>query len=351
MLTISPISFPGLGLKMDPAAGFSIGSLTINIYGICIAVGLLLAVLYGCRRAKQFGFKQDDILDGVLCVVPVAIICARLYYCLFKWDLYKENPLSMLYIWEGGLAIYGGIIGAALGVTVFCLVKKIKLPALLDLVALGFLIGQCVGRWGNFFNREAFGAETESFLRMGLFLTPDRGYSYVERFYHPTFFYESMWNLAGFVLLHFLSKRRKYDGQIALGYVAWYGLGRAMIEGLRTDSLYIPGSEVLRVSQLLAAATCFVAVALLLMMSFRKCSPDGLYVNQVVLDEPEEEDEGDSGEEDEDSEEAEEEVSEEASEDTEEEVSEEETEEEIEEKTEEEQEKKPAKKWNIFRKK
>ena len=282
MLTISPISFPGLGIKIDPPAGFPLGPLTINFYGICIAVGLLLAVLYGCKRSKQFGFREDDILDGVLWVVPFAILCARLYYCVFKWELYKAKPSSILYIWEGGLAIYGGVIGAAIGVTVYCLVKKIKLPALLDLVALGFLIGQCLGRWGNFFNREAFGAETESFLRMGLFLTPDRGFSYTERFYHPTFFYESMWNLAGFVLLHFLSKKRKYDGQIALGYAAWYGLGRTFIEGLRTDSLYIPGSETLRVSQLLAAVTCFAAVVVLLVMSFRKHTPEKLYVNQMA---------------------------------------------------------------------
>ena len=281
MLTISPISFPGLGLNIDPPASFALGALTVNFYGICIATGLLLAVLYGSLRAKQFGFRQDDILDGVLWVVPFAILCARLYYCAFRWDIYKANPISILYIWEGGLAIYGGIIGAAVGVTVYCLAKKISLPALLDLVALGFLIGQSLGRWGNFFNREAYGAETESFLRMGLFLQPDRSFSYTERFYHPTFFYESLWNAAGFVLLHFLSKRRKYDGQIALGYAAWYGLGRAIIEGLRTDSLYIPGSQTLRVSQLLAAVTCFAAVVVLVIMSFRKHTSEELYVNRV----------------------------------------------------------------------
>jgi len=284
MLTISPISFPGLGIRIDPPVGFSLGPLTINFYGICIATGLLLAVLYGCIRAKQFGFRQDDILDGVLWVVPFAILCARLYYCVFKWELYKDDPISILYIWEGGLAIYGGIIGAAVGVTGYCLIKKLSLPALLDLVALGFLIGQGLGRWGNFFNREAFGAETESFLRMGLFLQPDRSFSYTERFYHPTFFYESVWNLAGFVLLHFLSRRRKYDGQIALGYAAWYGLGRTFIEGLRTDSLYIPGSQTLRVSQLLAAVTCFAAVAVLLVMSFRKHSTEKLYVNRIAAE-------------------------------------------------------------------
>lgn len=284
MLTISPISFPGLGIRIDPPGGFSLGPLTVNFYGVCIAVGLMLAVLYGCKRCRQFGLRQDDILDGVLLVVPIAIVFARLYYCLFKWkELYAANPVSVLYIWEGGLAIYGGVIGAVLGVSLFCLIKKIKLPAVLDLVALGFLIGQCVGRWGNFFNREAYGAETGSFLRMGLFLTPDRQYSYTERFYHPTFFYESVWNLAGFLLLHFLSKQRKYDGQIALGYAAWYGLGRTLIEGLRTDSLYIPGSQTLRVSQLLAAVTCITAVVFLVVFSLKRHDPEKLYVNQISI--------------------------------------------------------------------
>ena len=305
--TTSPIFFPALGLELNPPKDFSLfGGLSVNFYGICIATGLLLAVLYGYLRSKEFGFKKDDILDGVLMVVPIAIIFARLYYCLFKWDLYKANPLSMLYIWEGGLAIYGGVIGAVLGVALFCLIKKIKLPALLDLVALGFLIGQCIGRWGNFFNREAFGAETDSIFRMGLYtyttLSGDivawqdslgGPAAYMDRaqlhYYHPTFLYESVWNLAGFVLLHFLSKRRKYDGQIALGYAAWYGLGRTLIEGLRTDSLYIPGSETLRVSQLLAAVTCFVSVTVLLVMLFRKHSPDRLYVNQIAAMEAAEE--------------------------------------------------------------
>ena len=301
MLTISPIEFPGLGIKIDPPANFAIGPLTVNFYGLCIALGLLLAVLYACKRSQQFGIRQDDILDGVLWIVPLAVICARAYYCFFEWDMYKDDPISVLYIWKGGLAIYGGVIGAAVGVAIHCKFKKIKLPALLDLVALGFLIGQCIGRWGNFFNREAFGAETDSFLRMGLMLTPDRNPDYVMNYYHPTFFYESVWNAAGFVLLHFLSKRRRYDGQIALGYLGWYGLGRAIIEGLRTDSLYIPGSDTLRVSQLLAAITCFTAVVILTILSFKKHSPDKLYVNQLAAleaektvveeDEPEEEDE------------------------------------------------------------
>ena len=282
------ISFPGLGIKWNPDSVLSIGSLSIHYYGLIIAFGMALAVLYGWKRSKQFGIKQDHILDGVLIIVPIALICARLYYCLFQWKEggYAENPISILYIWEGGLAIYGGVIGAVVAIAVFCKVKKIKLAALLDLVFLGFLIGQSIGRWGNFFNREAFGVETNSFLKMGLMNAVTGKVTY----HHPTFLYESLWNAIGFVLLHFLSKRRKYDGQIALGYCAWYGLGRAIIEGLRTDSLYI-GNTDLRVSQLLAALSCVVAVAALLMMSFKTHDKAKLFVNQVSFDEEDEEDE------------------------------------------------------------
>ncbi len=285
------IAIPALNLEIDPPRLLELGSLTIYVYGILIATGLLLAVLYAWRRCHQFGIKENDLTDGILWVLPLAVVCARLYYCAFQWDDYRADPIRILFIWEGGIAIYGSVIGAAIGVVVHCLVKKIKIPALLDLVALGFLIGQCVGRWGNFFNREAFGTTTDSFLRMGLF----NQYTGQWEYHHPTFFYESMWNLVGFIGLHFLSKKRKYDGQIALGYVAWYGLGRAFIEGLRTDSLYW-GS--FRVSQVLAAGSCLIAVAVLMVMSFRKHSPEKLFVNQIAeaedeedLEEDEEEDE------------------------------------------------------------
>lgn len=183
--------------------------------------------------------------------------------------------MSILYIWQGGLAIYGGVIGAAIGILVFCKIRKIKIGAVLDLVALGFLIGQVLGRWGNFFNREAFGSETDGFLRMGLYNT----FTGVTEYHHPTFFYESIWNLLGFVVLHVLSRRRQFDGQIALGYVAWYGLGRTVIERLRTDSLYW-GS--IRVSQMLAALTCVAAVAILIWQAGRPHDPQALFVNQVA---------------------------------------------------------------------
>lgn len=268
------------GLEMNPPRGFTLGPLNVRLYGIVIAVGLLLAVIYGLKRSKQFGLKEDDILDGVLGIVPFAIICARLYYCAFSWSDYKDNPLSILYIWEGGLAIYGGVIGAALGVVVFCALKKVKLGAVLDLVAISFLIGQAIGRWGNFFNREAFGSPTEGFFKMGLLNTLSGKMEY----YHPTFLYESLWNAAGFVILHFLSKKRQYDGQMALCYALWYGLGRTFIEGLRMDSLYIGD---FRVSQLLAAVSCFAAATVLLILAFRQHDPKKLFVNVVAQREAE----------------------------------------------------------------
>ena len=284
------ISFPFFGIEIDPIRVIEIGPLSLHIYGLLIGLGLMLAVLYGWRRSKQFGIKPDDITDGVLWVVPFAIICARLYYCIFQWEQFADDPVSVLYIWNGGLAIYGGVIGAVIGVAVYCYFKKIKLPALLDLVLLGFLIGQSIGRWGNFFNREAFGAQTESFIRMGLF----NSRTGVTTYHHPTFLYESLWNAVGFVILHFLSKKRQYDGQIALGYALWYGIGRMLIEGLRTDSLYWGD---FRVSQILAAVTAVAAAVTLFVLSLRKHDPEKLFVNQLAASEMAEEEETEGTEE------------------------------------------------------
>ena len=264
------ISFPGLGIEgLNPPQYFTIFGKNIYLYGVIIAIGFLLAFAYGYKRCKSFGLNSDQLTDGILFAVPMAIICARLYYVIFFWELFCDDPISILYIWNGGLAIYGGVIGAVLGLWIFSRVKKVKMTPCLDIAGLGLLIGQCVGRWGNFTNREAFGAQIENdfFLRMGL-----TQYG-VTTYWHPTFLYESVWNLVGFVLLHFLSKRRKYDGQIFLLYVAWYGLGRVWIEGLRTDSLWLFGSGI-RVSQLLAGVSFVVAVAILLYVRIAK-KPDG----------------------------------------------------------------------------
>ena len=266
------ISFPSFGIDINPPRAISLGPLTIHYYGLIIALGMVLAVIYSCRRSKEFGVTEDDLIDGVLWVAPFAILCARAYYVVFSWESYA---ISALYIWEGGLAIYGGVLGAVLGILVFCKIKKLKVATILDMVLLGFLIGQSIGRWGNFFNREAFGAETETWLRMGLL----NQYTGEVTYYHPTFLYESVWNAVGFVLLHLFSKRRQYDGQVALLYAAWYGLGRAMIEGLRTDSLWWGP---FRVSQLLAAVSCVAAVAVLAYLHRKPHDPKDLLVNQLA---------------------------------------------------------------------
>ena len=272
----SPISFPGLGIEINPSDGFTIGNFTIKWYGVIIAVGVLLATLYILRRVKQFGLTEDDILNMLIIGLPSAIVCARLYYVVFEWKQFFGPGIpwyKFLDIRSGGLAIYGGVIGAALAVFIYTRVKKQTVLPYLDIMGLGLLIGQAVGRWGNFFNREAHGGVTDSFLRMGLIENGQLQY------FHPTFLYESVWNVVGFVLLHFLSKRRQYDGQIALGYVAWYGLGRCLIEGLRMDSLYW-GS--VRVSQLLAGVSCAAAVSVLIWQRFRPHDKADLFVNQVA---------------------------------------------------------------------
>ena len=275
------ISFPNLGISLNPSrVAFSLFGKEIYWYGIIIALGFGLAVIYAMRRVREFGLTQDDILDFIFVAVPAAVICARLYYCIFEWNQYKDNPISVLYIWEGGIAIYGAVIGAVIAAVLFSKIKKIPLLPLMDIGGLGLLIGQMIGRWGNFINREAYGSVTDTFFKMGL-----EGANGTVVYYHPTFLYESVWNLIGFVFLHFLSKKRRFDGQIFACYVAWYGLGRAWIEGLRTDSLYI-GQGGIRVSQLLAVISLVLAVGwILFVLLYKKPQPSDLYVNRPICQE------------------------------------------------------------------
>ena len=279
---LTAITFPGLGISVDPSpVAFTVFGKDIYWYGIIIAAGFLLAYFYMDRRAKVFGLTGDNVLDILLWAVPLGVICARIYYCVFYWDAYRDNPISCLYIWEGGLAIYGGVLGGILGIFLYHKLKKIPLLPMLDLASFGVLIGQICGRWGNFMNQEAHGGETASFLRMGL-MDPDG----VVRYYHPTFLYESVWNLVGLIALHFLSKKRKFDGEMFLLYLFWYGLGRAWIEGLRTDSLYLFGTGI-RVSQLLALLCVIVAGAFLAWLFFvKKPGPEQRYVNRKVEEAP-----------------------------------------------------------------
>ena len=276
-MSTAAISFPFLGdWSICPPNGFTLFGHTFYWYGVIIACGFLLAVSYCYRRCPEFGIKQDDLTDVLLFGVPLGIIGARIYYIVFFGNY--RTFRDMIAIWEGGLAIYGGVIAAVITVFVVCRVKKISPLAVLDLIAFGLLIGQLIGRWGNFMNREAFGYETDIFCRMGL--TLDGTTIYV----HPTFLYESLWNLVGFIALHIFSKKhpRKFDGQYFLTYLAWYGLGRGWIEGLRTDSLYVPGSDI-RVSQVLAIVL-FIActAALIVCLRSKKLTPDKLWVNRVA---------------------------------------------------------------------
>ena len=285
----SSISFPMLGnYSIDPPSYFTVFGRNIYFYGVLIALGFLLAILYCGRKSATFGIRADDFYDLMLWLIPLSIVGARLYFVLFRLEDYRSDPLSILYVHEGGLAIYGGVIAGVLCVVGVCRHKKIPIPAMLDLAVLGLLIGQIVGRWGNFMNREAFGAETTIFCRMGL-TAPDGTTIYV----HPTFLYESLWNLIGLLFLLLFVKKgwRRYDGQCALIYFFWYGLGRFWIEGLRTDSLYIGGSGI-RVSQLLSLILALTAGTVLLLQSRKPHPPEKLYVNQITQADKEETENG-----------------------------------------------------------
>ena len=282
IMTDSPIRFPGLFGDW----AFTASSKAINIghgiywYGIIIACGLLLAVAFCLRQRKHYGISEDDLMDCILWGIPCGIIGARLYYVIFYLDLFRDadgkfNWGKAVAIWDGGLAIYGAVIAVVILAVIMAKRKGFKLCALTDLVVMGLLIGQIVGRWGNFMNREAHGAVTEAFLKMGL-----QDAAGVVTYYHPTFLYESVWNLIGFIGLHLFSKKRKFDGEVFLLYVAWYGLGRAWIEGLRTDSLYLFSTGI-RVSQLVAIVSFLAAAGILAWVLLKKKpAPDALYVNR-----------------------------------------------------------------------
>ena len=273
------ISFPifGESFSLNPSSYFLLFGRPVYWYGVIIALGFLLAVVYILRRRDDFGLTQDNVLDMLIISVPAGIVCARLFYVIFYFSEYEGHLIDAVKIWKGGLAIYGGIIGAVIGIIIYSRAKKIPLGTMLDAGALGLLIGQAVGRWGNFLNREAYGYTTDLPWKMGLTYS-DGTTIYV----HPTFLYESLWNILGFILLHIFSKKhRKYDGQIFIMYLAWYGLGRFIIEGLRSDSLYLFQTGI-RVSQLLAALSFAVAVILLIRNRANpELKPENLYVSRI----------------------------------------------------------------------
>ena len=274
----SSISFPMLGnFQINPPSYFTVFGMDIYFYGVMIGLGFILGILYCAKSSGRFGLSEDDVYDYALWLLPLSILGARLYYVAFRLDYYLAHPSELLAIWNGGLAIYGGIIAGVIVIIAVCKVKKIPVGAFLDLVVFGLLIGQILGRWGNFFNREAFGAVTDVFCRMGLH-APDGTSIYV----HPTFLYESLWNLCILIFLMVYDRlgKRKFDGQFFCFYLLFYGIGRAWIEGLRTDSLYI-GSTGIRVSQALSAVLVMGSLVYLFIRKSRGYDVEKMHVNRV----------------------------------------------------------------------
>ena len=267
---IYEISFPKLDwtFHIKPTA-FTVGGIAIQWYGIIIAFGIILALLYCFPKMRRFGIDSDRATDAVLGGIIGGIIGARLYFVIWKWDEYKWDLKSIINTRQGGLAIYGGIIGALAVGIIICKIRKVKILPMLDVTALGFLIGQGIGRWGNFVNQEAFGCNTDFFLgmtggRIQQYLADSGNASLIwNQTVHPCFLYESVWCILGFLILSAWSKRRKYDGQIFLMYLAWYGAERFIVEGLRTDSLMMGNA---RVSQVLSAVICVVSIILQIIM-------------------------------------------------------------------------------------
>lgn len=269
------VSFPGLGLEftvnevaLPIGQMLGLGDYSIRWYGILIAAGFLLAMLYASRSAQKMNIDMSRLFDAVIVGLIGSVICARLYYVIFyPGDKYIKNPMEIFKIHDGGIALYGSLIGALLFGGLTAKLRKLRVPAVLDIVSLGFLIGQAVGRWGNFVNQECFG--TPTMLPWGM--SSDNTDNIAV---HPCFLYESLLCLLGFILLHFFTRKmRRYDGQTFLLYIVWYGAVRFFIEGMRTDSLMLHVVN-LRVSQVVAAV-CVVAGLILLFAFRRKTSLSG----------------------------------------------------------------------------
>ncbi len=259
------MSFPGLGIgefTINPTAFKITDNITIEWYAIIICIGILAAYFICDRLAKRFDIKGDDIIDGMLVGLPAGFIGARVWYILGDLDSF-DSFMDMISVWNGGLAIYGGVLGAVLAVAVFCKVKKISLPNLLDLVAIGFMIGQIIGRWGNFANVEVFGVQTELPWRMGV------GVDCIAEYVHPLFLYESLWNLLGLLIILGYMDFRKYKGELFLMYMTWYGIGRAWMEPMRdvAYNLHIFG---LRINMVLALALALVSFGTLVFVWVKK---------------------------------------------------------------------------------
>lgn len=296
MSNITHVTFEGLGLGFDlPSVAFSLFGYDIHFYGLVIAFGFSLAVLYGGRMAYKWKMSLDGMTDVLIWGTFFGIICARAYYVIFEWGYYSQHLNEIPAIWNGGIAIYGGIIGAIIGAAIGCKTGKINFLNLLDLGALGLLIGQGIGRWGNFFNQEAFGTNTNTALfrmwspkiketlvitsqtlaQKGIDVDPNMPV-------HPTFLYESVWCLLSFLILHLVVTRfRMFKGEVFMLYGVLYGVERMIVEGMRTDSLYV-GNTTIRVSQLLSAIIVVVALSFFVYF-FARCKKNNL-PQALVLD-------------------------------------------------------------------
>lgn len=267
------IRFPHLGLTLNPGKSFTVFGIVIAYYGVIIALGMLAGALVAYREAKKTGQKVDDYIDFTLYTLIAAIIGARIYYVIFEWDYYSAHPLEIFNLRAGGLAIYGGVIASALTLFIFTKVKKLKFWLMADTAVQGLIIGQIIGRWGNFFNREAFGGYTDSLFAMQLPVSEAKGItqeliehlvtidgvSYVQ--VHPTFLYEGTWNLLLFIGICLYKRHKKFDGEIFAIYLMGYGVGRFIIEGLRTDQLVIKALGGIAASQVLSIILIVLAVA------------------------------------------------------------------------------------------
>ena len=271
MMDAKDIAFPHLHIYLtNVPRSFSVFGFEIMLYGVIIAAGILLGLCVAAADQKRHGLDPNTIWDVAIYGIPAGIIGARIYYVIFYWESYRDNPLSMFNLRAGGLAIYGGVIGAILTVLIYTRIKKLSFFATFDSISLGFLVGQIIGRWGNFFNREVFGGYTDNFFAMRLPIDAVRardispalqetileGTNYIQ--VHPTFLYEGLWNLAVLAALWFYSPKKKFNGQIFCLYIALYGVGRFWIEYIRTDRLYI-GNTNIPVSMVVSVAMILVA--------------------------------------------------------------------------------------------
>ncbi|MCI8326896.1 MAG: prolipoprotein diacylglyceryl transferase [Lachnospiraceae bacterium] len=278
------IRFPHLNIYLEHVGkNFEVFGISIAYYGLIIAAGMLAGILMATYEAKRTGQNPDDYFDLAIFAIFFSVIGARIYYVIFSWDSYKNNLWNVFNLRQGGLAIYGGVIAAIITTLVFARLKKLSFPKLADTAILGLILGQIIGRWGNFFNREAFGGYTDGLLAMQLPVDAVRsgdisidlaehiielnGISYIQ--VHPTFLYESLWNLGVLVILLLVRRHKKFDGEIILLYLAGYGIGRFWIEGLRTDQLLLPSTEI-AVSQLLAGILVIVSVVMLVLLNRKK---------------------------------------------------------------------------------